>query len=62
MRTVVLAFSILVLAATAHAAPRNSARDNGGALETKCKEQMGKEQSEGEATSASSKCNASAIA
>jgi hypothetical protein len=51
MRTIVLAFSLLALAATAHAAPRNNARDNGAALETKCKEQMGKEQPEGEGRS-----------
>jgi hypothetical protein len=51
MRTIILAFSLLALAVTAQAAPINNARDNGAALETKCKEQMGKEQPEGEGRS-----------
>jgi hypothetical protein len=51
MRTIVLAFSLLAVVASAQAAPRSNARDGDATMEKKCKEQMGKEQPESEGRS-----------
>jgi hypothetical protein len=46
MKTIVLAFSLIALAATSHAAPKSNV--DGAALAKKCHEIVGKEQPEGE--------------
>ena len=51
MRTIVLVFSLVALAASAHAAPKTKARDDGASLEQKCREMVGKEVGEGEVKS-----------
>ena len=50
-RTIVLAFSLIALAAPTEAAQRTKARDNGAVLEQKCHELVGKEEREGEGRS-----------
>ena len=48
MRLIVLAFSLMALAAPAHAAQKTNARNNDASIEQKCREMVGKEQYEGE--------------
>jgi uncharacterized low-complexity protein len=48
MRMIVLAFSLMALAAPAHAAQKTNARNNDASIEQKCREMVGKEQYEGE--------------
>jgi len=48
MRTIVLAFSLIALAAPSQAAPKTTAKHNDALLEQRCREMVGKEQYEGE--------------
>ena len=48
MKTIVLVFSLIALAAPSHAAQKTKARDDGASLEQKCREMAGKEVGEGE--------------
>jgi uncharacterized low-complexity protein len=48
MRMIVLAFSLMALAAPAHAAQKTNARNNDASIEQKCREMVRKEQYEGE--------------
>ena len=48
MRTIVLVFALVALAAPSQAAQKTKARDNGVSLEQKCHELAGKEVGEGE--------------
>ena len=48
MRTIVLAFSLIALAAPAQAAQKTHAKYNDATLEQRCREMVGKEQYEGE--------------
>lgn len=48
MRTIVLAFSLIALAAPSQAAQRSHAKNSDASLEQKCREMVGKEQYEGE--------------
>jgi hypothetical protein len=47
MRTIVLMFSLIALAAPSHAAPRHRV-DDAASMEKKCREMVGKEQPEAE--------------
>ena len=47
-KTIVLALSVIALAAPSQAAPRSNGRDNGTSLERRCQEMVGKEEREGE--------------
>ena len=51
MRTIVLLFSLIALAAPSHAAPKAKAKEDGGSVEQKCREMVGKEVGEGEVRS-----------
>jgi hypothetical protein len=51
LKTIVLALSLVALATPSLAAPRSQARDHGQSLEQTCREQVGKEQYEGEGRS-----------
>ena len=51
VRTIVLAFSLIVLAPPSQAAQRTKARDNGTSLEQTCQELVGREEREGEGRS-----------
>jgi hypothetical protein len=51
MRTIVLVFSLIALAAPSDAAPKAKARDDGASMEQKCREMVGKEVGEGEVRS-----------
>ena len=51
MRTIVLALSLIALAAPVQAAQRTPARHENQSLEQKCRDMVGKEQSEGEGRS-----------
>ena len=52
MRTIVLAFSLIALAAPSHAAPRTKSKvDDAAAVEKRCHELVGKEQYDGEGRS-----------
>ena len=48
MRTIVLALSLVALAAPSQAAQRSHAKNSDASLEQKCREMVGKEQYEGE--------------
>ena len=48
MRTIVLVFSLIALAAPSQAAQKTNARNNEASIEQKCRELVGKEQYEGE--------------
>jgi hypothetical protein len=48
MRTIVLAFSLIALAAPSQAAQKTHAKPNDASSEQKCREMVGKEQYEGE--------------
>ena len=48
MRTIVLVFALVALAAPSQAAQKTKARDNGVSLEQKCHELVGREEREGE--------------
>jgi uncharacterized low-complexity protein len=48
MRTIVLALSLIALAAPAQAAQKTHAKHNDASLEQKCRDTVGKEQYEGE--------------
>jgi hypothetical protein len=52
MKTIVLALSLIALAAPSHAAPRSKAKvDDAASMERKCHEMVGKEQTESEGRS-----------
>ena len=51
LRTIVLALSLIALAAPVQAAQRTPARQENQSLEQKCRDMVGKEQSEGEGRS-----------
>jgi hypothetical protein len=52
MRTIVLALSLIALAAPSHAAPRSKSRvDDAASTEKRCHELVGKEQYDGEGRS-----------
>jgi hypothetical protein len=52
MRTIVLAFSLIALAAPSHAAPRTKSKgDDAASMENRCHELVGKEQYDGEGRS-----------
>lgn len=48
MRTIVLVFSLVALAAPSHAAQRSNAKNHDASIEQKCRDMVGKEQYEGE--------------
>jgi hypothetical protein len=48
VRTIVLALSLVALAAPLQAAPRTQAGDHGTSLEQTCREKVGREEREGE--------------
>ena len=48
MRTIVLVFALVALAAPSQAAQKTKARDNGASLEQTCRELAGQEVGEGE--------------
>jgi hypothetical protein len=48
MRTIVLAFSLIALAAPSQAAQKTYAKNNDASLEQRCREMVGKEQNDGE--------------
>jgi hypothetical protein len=52
MRTIVLVFSLIALAAPSHAAPRTKSKvENAASTEKRCDEMVGKEQYDGEGRS-----------
>jgi hypothetical protein len=51
MRTIALAFTLLLLAAPSQAAPKASQRNNDVSLEQRCRDMVGKEVGEGEGRS-----------
>jgi uncharacterized low-complexity protein len=58
MRTIVLAFSLIALAAPSQAAQKSNAKHNDASLEQKCREMVGKEQYEGEGRSGAGRLQA----
>jgi hypothetical protein len=48
MKTMMLAFSLLLLAVPSQAAQKTHAKNGNASLEQKCREEVGKEQSDGE--------------
>jgi hypothetical protein len=48
MRTIVLVFSLIALAAPSQAAQKTNAKNNDASIEQKCREMVGKEEREGE--------------
>jgi hypothetical protein len=51
MRMIVLVFSLIVLAASSHAAPSTKSRVDAASMEKRCHEMVGKEQYDGEGRS-----------